>query len=328
MDRHSNVATFARKWIDAGFHALASVATATWRDPAKAIAGSPIVHLAFCCLFTTLPAAIASGKTIDVDSVLIRLIDEVDVPARAAGALAAVHVSEGTVVEKGQLLAQIDDTEAQLDHKRATYELDIATRDADNDVAIRSAMKARDYSQKQFERLFRANVDRPRSVSESELEKARLDAQQDAFEVEKAHSELENARTRKSLTANALAMAERNIEVRRIVAPQSGEIAEVLHAAGEWVTPGEKMVRIVSIKRLRAEGFVQADQITRDLKGSPVTVVLRDERGQRQSFSGTVVFVSREIDPVNGQVRIWAEVDNPDGRLQPGHRAGMSITLD
>jgi multidrug efflux pump subunit AcrA (membrane-fusion protein) len=37
------------------------------------------------------------------------------------------------------------------------------------------------------------------------------------------------------------------------------------------------------------------------------------------------VFVSPEVDPVNGQVRVLAEVDNPDGVLRPGLRATMTI---
>jgi multidrug efflux pump subunit AcrA (membrane-fusion protein) len=38
--------------------------------------------------------------------------------------------------------------------------------------------------------------------------------------------------------------------------------------------------------------------------------------------------VDPEIDPVNRQVRIWVEVDNPRLQLQPGMRAEMSIDVD
>lgn len=272
-----------------------------------------------------LMAVFALAETINADSVLIRLVDQVDVPARAIGALVKVQAIEGTFVKEGQLLAQIDDTEVQLDHKRAKYELDIATRDAENDVAIRSAMKTLTYSKAHYERLHRADIAQPRSVSQSELEKARLDEEQAEFEMEKGKSELQNARTRKNLMANALALAERNIEVRKILAPQSGVVVEALHHVGEWVKPGEKIFRIVSTKRLRAEGFVQSSDVVKDLKGLPVRVVPEMSRGSVQSFSGKIVFVSPEIDPVNGQVRIWADVDNPEGLLHPGLRARMSI---
>ena len=40
---------------------------------------------------------------------------------------------------------------------------------------------------------------------------------------------------------------------------------------------------------------------------------------------GKIVFVSPEIDPVNAQVRVWAEVENPDLSLRPGLQAEMII---
>jgi macrolide-specific efflux system membrane fusion protein len=42
-------------------------------------------------------------------------------------------------------------------------------------------------------------------------------------------------------------------------------------------------------------------------------------------FTGTVAFVSPEVDPITGQVRIWAEIDNRDGRLRPGQPVRMTI---
>ncbi len=38
-----------------------------------------------------------------------------------------------------------------------------------------------------------------------------------------------------------------------------------------------------------------------------------------------MVFVSPEVDPVNGQARIWAEVENRGGELRPGLHGKLSI---
>jgi macrolide-specific efflux system membrane fusion protein len=38
-----------------------------------------------------------------------------------------------------------------------------------------------------------------------------------------------------------------------------------------------------------------------------------------------VVFVSPEVDPVNGQVRIWAEIDNKSLVLRPGLQGALLI---
>ena len=46
---------------------------------------------------------------------------------------------------------------------------------------------------------------------------------------------------------------------------------------------------------------------------------------QAAAFDGTVSFVSPEVDPITGQVRIWAEIDNRAGRLRPGQPVRMVI---
>ncbi|MCA9139388.1 MAG: HlyD family efflux transporter periplasmic adaptor subunit [Planctomycetales bacterium] len=291
--------------------------------------GTSLCNAAAACVLLQLSGtSVVRAETIQADSVLIRLIDQVEVPARAIGSLAEVKVAEGTVVEKGHLLGQIEDTEAELDQRKAQYELDIASHEANDDVAIRSAMKAWTYAQSHYDRLYRADLAQPRSVSESELEKARLEAEQAEFEMEKGKSELEKAKIRKNLTANQLALAQRNVDVRKIVAPLSGEVVEVLRQPGEWVKPGETIFRIVSTKRLRAEGFVQAADVVKDLKGKSVTLEPVDFGKSVQPFTGQIVFVSPEIDPVNGQVRVSAEVANPSGVLRPGLRVKMSIHTD
>jgi multidrug efflux pump subunit AcrA (membrane-fusion protein) len=42
-------------------------------------------------------------------------------------------------------------------------------------------------------------------------------------------------------------------------------------------------------------------------------------------FPGKIVFLDPEIDPVNAQVRIWAEVENTGLQLRPGMRASMKL---
>lgn len=288
------------------------------------------VAVAFCSVNANVRADQTQNDQTQVgqiraDSVLIRLIDQVDVPARVVGSLIAVSVVEGTVVRKDQLLAQIDDTDAKLEQKRARYELAIAEYQAKDDVAIRSARKSLVFAQADYDRLRRANESRPRSVSQSELEKAQLDAEQAKLAIERAQREQELASIQQNLIESQSELAERNVELRKILSPLNGVVVSVLHRPGEWVKPGDKMFQIVRTDRLRAEGFVAASEVVEDLRGATVTLTpwLDDKPGD--TYRGKIVFVSPEIDPINGQVRVWAEVENPDGILRPGLRANMKI---
>lgn len=274
-----------------------------------------------------LPSMEVPAEEIEVDSVLIRLIDQVDIPAQALGPLSELHVEEGSRVDVGQLMAQIDDTEAQLQQQRAKADLEIAELKAADSVALRSARKSLEFAQADFERLRRADQDRPRSVSESELERARLAAEQASLDLERAQNENALAKLEQQLAAADFRLSERNVAIRRIVAPAAGEVVKVVHRPGEWVKPGDQMFRIVRTDRLRAEGFVEATAVLRDLRGTPVK--LEPELGsQQRTFAGEIVFVSPEIDPINGQVRVFADVDNAEGWLRPGLRATMTILVE
>ena len=60
--------------------------------------------------------------------------------------------------------------------------------------------------------------------------------------------------------------------------------------------------------------------------GRPVTVRVDLPDGPKAEFVGKLVFVSREVNPVNLEyIRVWAELDNDDLLLRPGVTAEMTI---
>jgi multidrug resistance efflux pump len=120
-------------------------------------------------------------------------------------------------------------------------------------------------------------------------------------------------------------VAERAIERHRIVAPIDGVVAEVRRQPGEWLEPGETVLRLVRDDRLRAEGFIHVRQLTPAVLGAAAELeVMLPGRGV-VSFPAQVTFVSPEANPINGQVRIWAEVDNADHLLRAGLPARLLI---
>ena len=58
-----------------------------------------------------------------------------------------------------------------------------------------------------------------------------------------------------------------------------------------------------------------------DPTGCEVRVRLALPGRETRELPGRIVFVDPQINAVNGQYRVWAEVENPDGLLRPGHRA-------
>ncbi|MEX0613975.1 MAG: biotin/lipoyl-binding protein, partial [Pirellulales bacterium] len=89
-----------------------------------------------------LAPTVARSQAVEVESVVLRLLEEAEVPAQEAGVVTAVAVREGQRVKQGELLTQIDDQVARLAADAAKAEFEIARAKATNDVRIRFAKKA------------------------------------------------------------------------------------------------------------------------------------------------------------------------------------------
>jgi len=270
---------------------------------------------------TTKPAASAP---IEVESVVLRLIEEAEVPAQEGGVVTGVAVREGQRVKQGDLLAQIDDQVSKLAADAAKAKYDITREKATNDVKLRYAQKALEVSEAELRRSTESVEKFAKSVSQSQLDVEQLTVQKNRLEAEQAEHEQAVATLEMKAQENELSAARAAITRRRIVAPFDGEIVQVYLRKGEWAEPGQKALRIVDATRLKGEGFIRAEDAVAVAPGTPVVLAI-ELAGKSQSFSGKIVFVSPEVDPITGQVRVWAELDNREGQLRPGQPATMRI---
>jgi macrolide-specific efflux system membrane fusion protein len=267
----------------------------------------------------------AAAESIEVDSVLLTPIQEVEVPAREAGTLDCVAVREGTVVAQDELAAQLDDTDARLQRERAELELQNARRSAGNDIKVRVAQKATAVAAAELQRALDSRERYAKSVSETEVDRLRLTAEHADLQLEQAKYDFDTAQLAVKVAENELQRAERQVERRRIAAPVPGRVVQVFRRQGEWVEPGQTVIRILRIDRLKAVGFLDAAQVPDDLTGRRVMLTVTSPAGNLEQFPGEVKFVHSEVNPISGQVDFWAEIDNSDLRLRPGQRARLTI---
>lgn len=266
----------------------------------------------------------SSKSAIDVQSVVLRLLEEAEVPAQEAGVITDVAVREGQRVKQGELLTQIDDQVAKLAAEATRAKYDIAKAKATNDVRLRFAKKSTEVSQAELQRSTESIERFAKSVSQSQLDVEKLTVQKNQLEGEQATHEQQIATLEMRQQECELNAARTQIARRRVVAPFDGVIVQIYARKGEWAEPGQKALRIVSVDRLKAEGFIRAEDATEHVVGRPIRLVI-DPGGEQYTFAGKIVFVSPEVDPITGQVRIWAEIDNRDGRLRPGQPARMVV---
>jgi macrolide-specific efflux system membrane fusion protein len=272
-------------------------------------------------------AKIAADETV-VESALVTVIEQAEIPAKVDGVLAAVEVREGQVVERAALVARIEDDEARLTHERATTEFEIARKQAKNDLKVRIARKSADVARAEHKRAIESVEKYKKSVSETELDRLRLAAEKAELEVDEALHEQETAQLTSRLKEIEMELARQAVSRRAIASPIAGMVVQVNQHQGEWVQSGKTVVRVLRVDRLRVEGFVLAKKLSGDLTGRRATLTIDLPGEPAAAFEGAVTFVSPEVNAVSGQVRVWAEVENRKLKLRPGLRGNLLIHSD
>jgi len=305
---------------------------------------------------------VREGALVHEDELLVQL-DEVD--AQLALDRARFDLEIARTLAESQAKVEEARTavgESAAAAEKARYELDIASKKAESNIALRYSKKAVALADAELQRALNARKEFRDSVSQNEVEhlqlasdKARLDVEQAEQDVQTAglarqvkqseFAALELAVKRRELELKQavegaqiagvtrrvkehdVTAAQRHLERRGLKSPLAGVVVQIFRRKGEWVEPGDKVVRVLRIDRLRAEGFVSARDLQRDLHGAAAAVTVALPGKGQLEVRGKIVFVSPEIDAVTQQVLVWAEVDNPAPQfmLRPGMKAAMAV---
>ncbi len=261
-----------------------------------------------------------------LEGCLVSLIDEVKVPTREAGVIMRLAIRQGDVVKKGEILAEIDDAQPQMERRRAEAEHSQAVAKAESDVDVRYSQKAHDVAKATYDKAVQSHERVKDSVTEVERRRLRL-------EWEKAELQIEQAKLERRLTSLAamskqveFEAAEEAIERRRIRSPLDGEVEEVFPHEGEWLQPGEPLARIITIDRLYVEGFVDATRFgPAALRARPVTVEIMLDNGRVEAFEGRIFKIKHRVE--GGSYRVVAEVKNRQDRGEWLLRAGQIVRM-
>jgi multidrug resistance efflux pump len=269
----------------------------------------------------------AQPREVQLTHCLVSLIEDVQVPAREAGALLAVNVTEGQHVTQGQLLAQIDDQQPKLDKLAAELERDAALAKAQDDIEVRYSEAAFAVAGAELERALAIERKSPGGVTQQEIQKLQLAKQRDQLQIERSKLEMRVAKMNADVHQASVKSAENAVGRRQIVSPLAGLVVTLFHEQGEWVAAGEPVLQVVRIDRLRVEGFLNATEIgPEEVAGRPVTVDVNIAGGRTARFTGKIVFISPLVQ-AGDKYRVRAEVENRTEAGTPLLRPGMTATM-
>jgi RND family efflux transporter MFP subunit len=283
---------------------------------------------------TTAVAETPFGETVTANGTLAAF-DQTTVSVKVPGRLKTIGVDLGTVVTKGQVLAQVEpddyklrvqQSEAALAQARARLGLapdgkdDVV--DPEQTATVRQARAVLDEA--------RFNRDRAQKlVEQGIIAKAEYDSATATFKVaegryQDAYEEIRNRQGVLAQRRSELELARQQLKDTAVVAPLDGIVQEKRASSGEYLAAGAPVVNIVRMDplRLRAEIPERESHTVRPGQNVRVTV-----DGDTNVYTGQIMRLSPVIAEQSRILVVEADVRN-NGKLRPGSFAHAEIVTD
>jgi multidrug efflux pump subunit AcrA (membrane-fusion protein) len=246
----------------------------------------------------------------------VALIHQARLTGKEPGVLVEVNVVEGQHVKAGDVLAIIDDKQPKLQGQIAMQEYEAAKEKAENDVDVRYAQKATELAKVEYDKSREINRNRPGTVADIDVRRQELTWQRGQLETERALSERKIAIATAEAKRIEIEAAKEAVYRRQIISPIDGVVEKVHLHKGEWVQPGEPVVHVVQLDKLKVEGEFDIKQYSPgQLMNRPV-MVEAELQGRKVQFEGRITFVRPLLDGRGRNYVVKAEVEN---RFDKGH---------
>ncbi len=224
---------------------------------------------------------------------------------QVAGKISKIHVGGDKIVEQGDLLFEIDNSDYQLVVDKARADLELAGQNVGADTASVAAAKANLEKAKADLLAKEANANRLFEVEEKGvISKAQGDqargilagAQQNVLNAkasyEKAQRLLGKQGKDNAKINNALANlsdAQLNLSRTKITAPSDGVISYAKINAGHYAAIGSKIMTFIDTDYFWIEASYRENNLGNIKKGDPVDIVLDSSPGE--ITTGTVISI-------------------------------------
>lgn len=231
--------------------------------------------------------------------------DYVDVGAQVSGQLEKIYAEVGSVVKKGDLLAEIDSTvyRATVDARRAALknlQATLVARESDLQLA-----------EQQLQR--QQNLARDSATSDDSLQQAQASLRSARAQVASVQAQIEQAES-------TLRVDETSLKYSQILAPMDGVVVSISLKQGQTINASQSsptLLRIADLSTMTVQTQVSEADVTRLRPGMPVYFTTLGSRNRR--YQGEL----RKVEPtptVNNNVVLYNalfDVKNQQRNLLP-----------
>ena len=220
---------------------------------------------------------------------------ETNLSFRTGGLITQLNVAVGQRLKKGQLLAQLDQTDALLALEQA--QLDVANAKVQLEMASSS-----------FERIKQLYQTNNASLSD----------------YEKAKSTLSNAQSSYEISLKRLDKQRSQVSYTTLTAPMSGIVSSVNVENNEVVRPGQSIL-IMSLedaKDIEAQVGVPEKYISQVKQGSPTKIRIPTLSSELEGIITEVGYTSS-----GGTYPVITSLSNPTNEVRPGMPVEVTFTF-
>ena len=249
--------------------------------------------------------------------------------AQVSAKVMTVNATDGKFVEKGELIVQLDDFNAQLQLKQTQADLaDIASRQQLLASQHQLDLEALEVEQANLTLLLdRLKKQKAISNTQQAIDDLEQQIQRQRFAVLQREAAIANHPENKTQLNIAqqklqlsLAAAQRQLDHTKISAPFAGRLAQLFVKEGQYATPGQPLFRLYSVDDMAVVVQLPARLLTEreQLDG----MAHEQQRRSKVNFSHS----EAQINVGQGGFKAWFQLDNAEQWL-PGDLAHLTLNL-
>lgn len=275
-----------------------------------------------------IPRSLDASGTLDAD-------ERSEVASQTPGVVRKVAVDVGSRVKKGDVLVELDASDAALRAQSANASVQQSMArlglrssndkvDIENLADVRIAREGRD--------LAKLELERTRQLFHKQAaSQAALDQAESALERAQAQYDAALSGSHQAIAGLAAARAQANLASKGVIdsqirAPFDGAVVEKRIAPGEFAGLGRVVAVVVRDNPLRLRFDVAETDLGGLAIGKPVE--LRVAAYPTRVFKGTVKLLGASVKAQSRTLPVEAEVPNDDGALKVGFFATARVVLE
>lgn len=274
-----------------------------------------------CCLLLVLGAACRRGqparpfdvavlqrRDLEINAQASGVIEPtatVEVKSKASGEIIAMPVEVGDEVKRGQLLVQVEQTEARQTHAQAVADLEVA----------RAGLTTTEAALRRAEEMFRAGL-----ITEQEHEQALLTHANAKAQFVRAEAALELADER-------LAQTTVRAPIDGTIIEKTAEVGQVISSPTRDVGGGSLLLRMADLSQVQVRTLVDETDIGKIRPG--IRTETRVEAFSDRRFQGEVLKIEPQA-VVQQSVTMFpviVRIENRERLLNPGMTAEVTFLI-